>query len=139
VPETDVKQVIRFGTFEVDPRAGELRRNGSRVKLQDQPFQVLLALLGKPGEVVTREELQAKLWPADTFVDFDHGLNAAVKRLRDALGDTAENPRFIETLADGGIDFLFRSKARRFHQARQSQRQSFSPPPPFRRRNDVHW
>jgi DNA-binding winged helix-turn-helix (wHTH) protein/Tol biopolymer transport system component len=106
VPETDAKQVIRFGTFEVDPHAGELRRNGSRVKLQDQPFQVLLALLAKPGEVVTREELRAKLWPADTFVDFDHGLNAAVKRLRDALGDTAENPRFIETLARRGYRFL---------------------------------
>lgn len=104
--ETDAKQVIRFGTFEVDPRAGELRRDGSRVKLQDQPFQVLLALLAKPGDVVTREELRAKLWPADTFVDFDHGLNAAVKRLRDALGDTAENPRFIETLAKRGYRFL---------------------------------
>jgi DNA-binding winged helix-turn-helix (wHTH) protein len=106
VLETDAKQVIRFGTFEVDPRAGELRRNGSRVKLQDQPFQVLLALVAKPGDVVTREELRAKLWPADTFVDFDHGLNAAVKRLRDALGDTAENPRFIETLAKRGYRFL---------------------------------
>jgi eukaryotic-like serine/threonine-protein kinase len=106
VLETDAKQVIRFGTFEVDPRAGELRRNGSRVKLQDQPFQVLLALLERPGDVVTREELRAKLWPADTFVDFDHGLNAAVKRLRDALGDTAENPRFIETLARRGYRFL---------------------------------
>jgi Tol biopolymer transport system component/DNA-binding winged helix-turn-helix (wHTH) protein len=106
VLETDAKQVIRFGTFEVDPRAGELRRDGSRVKLQDQPFQVLLALLKRPGDVVTREELRAKLWPADTFVDFDHGLNAAVKRLRDALGDTAENPRFIETLARRGYRFL---------------------------------
>jgi DNA-binding winged helix-turn-helix (wHTH) protein/Tol biopolymer transport system component len=106
VLETDAKQVIRFGTFEVDPRTGELRRNGSRVKLQDQPFQVLLALLERPGDVVTREELRAKLWPADTFVDFDHGLNAAVKRLRDALGDTAENPRFIETLARRGYRFL---------------------------------
>jgi len=102
LPETDAKQAIRFGTFEVDPRAGELRRNGSRDKLQDQPFQVLPALLDKPGDVVTRQELRAKLWPADTFVDFDHGLNAAVKRLRDALGDTAENPRFIETLAKRG-------------------------------------
>jgi DNA-binding winged helix-turn-helix (wHTH) protein len=106
VLETDAKQVIRFGTFEVDPRTGELRRNGLQIKLQDQPFQVLLALLAKPGDVVTREELRAKLWPADTFVDFDHGLNAAVKRLRDALGDTAENPRFIETLARRGYRFL---------------------------------
>jgi DNA-binding winged helix-turn-helix (wHTH) protein/Tol biopolymer transport system component len=106
VLETDAKQVIRFATFEVDPRAGELRKDGSRVKLQEQPFQVLLALLERPGDVVTREELRAKLWPADTFVDFDHGLNAAVKRLRDALGDTAENPRFIETLAKRGYRFL---------------------------------
>jgi DNA-binding winged helix-turn-helix (wHTH) protein/Tol biopolymer transport system component len=106
VLETDAKQVIRFGTFEVDPHTGELRKNGLQVKLQDQPFQVLLALLEKPGGVVTREELRAKLWPADTFVDFNHGLNAAVKRLRDALGDSAENPRFIETLAKRGYRFL---------------------------------
>jgi TolB-like protein/DNA-binding winged helix-turn-helix (wHTH) protein len=106
VPESRAKPVIRFGIFEVNPHAGELRRNGSRVKLQDQPFQVLLALLERPNEVVTREELRAKLWPADTFVDFDHGLNAAVKRLRDALGDSAENPRFIETLARRGYRFI---------------------------------
>jgi Tol biopolymer transport system component/DNA-binding winged helix-turn-helix (wHTH) protein len=104
--KTEPGCLLRFGVFELDPRAGELRRNGSRVKLQDQPFQVLLALLAKPGDVVTREELRAKLWPADTFVDFDHGLNAAVKRLRDALGDTAENPCFIETLAKRGYRFL---------------------------------
>jgi len=106
VQEAGPSTVIRFGTFEVDPHAGEVRRNGFRVKLQEQPLQVLLALLKKPGEVVTREELHAKLWPADTFVDFDHGLNAAVKRLRDALGDSVENPRFIETLAKRGYRFL---------------------------------
>jgi Tol biopolymer transport system component/DNA-binding winged helix-turn-helix (wHTH) protein len=106
VPQPEAKQVIRFGTFEVDPRTGELRKNGLQVRLQDQPFQVLLALLLRPGEVVTREELRAKLWPADTFVDFEHGLNAAVKRLRDALGDTAENPRFIETLPRHGYRFI---------------------------------
>jgi DNA-binding winged helix-turn-helix (wHTH) protein len=106
VLETDAKQVIRFGTFEVDPRTGELRRNGLQIKLQDQPFQLLLALLQRPGDVVTREELRAKLWPADTFVDFDHSLNAAVKRLRDALDDTGENPRFVETLARRGYRFL---------------------------------
>ncbi|HEX8897047.1 MAG TPA: winged helix-turn-helix domain-containing protein, partial [Terriglobales bacterium] len=96
----------RFGVFELDPRAGELTSKGSRVKLQDQPLQILLALLEKPGQIVTREELRAKLWPADTFVDFDHGLNAAVKRLRDALGDTAENPRYIETLPRHGYRFI---------------------------------
>ncbi len=106
MPQTEAKQVIRFGTFEVDPHTGELRKNGVHLKLQDQPFHVLLALLEKPGEIVTREELRARLWPADTFVDFDHGLNAAVKRLRDALGDTAENPRFIETLAKRGYRLL---------------------------------
>jgi len=98
--------VIRFATFEVDLPAGRLCRNGLRVRLQDQPFQVLAMLVERPGEVVTREELRARLWPSDTFVDFDHGLNAAVKRLRDALGDSAENPRFVETLARRGYRFL---------------------------------
>jgi TolB-like protein/DNA-binding winged helix-turn-helix (wHTH) protein/Tfp pilus assembly protein PilF len=99
-------RLVQFGIFEVDLRAGELHRNGSKVKLQEQPFQVLDLLLQHPGEVVTREELQRKLWPADTFVDFDHGLNAAVRRLRDALGDSAENPRFVETVARRGYRFL---------------------------------
>src|SRR6184192_2174361 len=98
--------VIRFGVFEVDLPAGRIRRNGLRVHLQDQPFRVLAMLLERPGEVVTREDLRARLWPSDTFVDFDHGLNAAVKRLRDALGDSAENPRFVETLARRGYRFL---------------------------------
>jgi len=97
---------VRFGTFEVDLRAGELRRNGSKVKLQEQPFQILTLLLARPGEVVTREELQKKLWPADIFVDFDHSLNAAIRRLRDALGDSAENPRFVETVARRGYRFI---------------------------------
>ena len=100
------RRMIQFGIFEVDLRAGELRRNGARVRLQEQPFQVLSTLLERPGEVVTREELQSRLWPADTFVDFDHSLNAAVRRLRDALGDTAENPRFVETVARRGYRFL---------------------------------
>src|ERR1700693_1848753 len=98
--------MIRFGVFEVDRRAGELRRNGARVKLQEQPFQILALLLERPGEVVTREELQSRLWPADIFVDFDHSLNTAVRRLRDALGDSAENPRFVETVARRGYRFL---------------------------------
>src|ERR1700758_1293179 len=99
-------RIVRFGVFEADLKAGELRRSGLKVKLQEQPLQVLVVLLEHPGEVVTREELRAKLWPADTFVDFDHGLNAAVKRLRDALGDTAENPRYIETLPRRGYRFI---------------------------------
>ena len=96
----------RFGTFELDARAGELRRKGVKVKLQEQPFQVLVMLLERPGELVTREELQKRLWTEDTFVDFDHSLNAAVKRLRDALGDSADNPRFVETLARRGYRFV---------------------------------
>ena len=103
--KTEPDGLVRFGVFELDARSGELRSKGSRVKLQDQPLQVLLAVLEKPGQVVTREELRARLWPADTFVDFDHGLNAAVKRLRDALGDTAENPRYIETLPRAWVPF----------------------------------
>ena len=98
--------IIRFGIFEVDLPAGRIRRNGLRIRLQDQPFQVLAMLLERPGEVVTREDLRARLWASDTFVDFDHGLNAAVKRLRDALGDSADNPRFVETLARRGYRFL---------------------------------
>lgn len=96
----------RFGVFELDLRAGELRRQGHKVKLQDQPFQVLAQLLERPGEIVTRDELRTRLWPADTFVDFDHSLNAAIRRLRDALGDSAENPRFVETVARRGYRFL---------------------------------
>ena len=96
----------RFGVFELDLHAGELRRSGIKVKLQEQPFQVLSLLLEKPGEVVTREELRDRLWHADTFVDFDHGLNAAIKRLRSALGDSADNPTFVETVARRGYRFL---------------------------------
>src|SRR4029079_18389387 len=99
-------RMIQFGVFEVDLRAGELRRNGSRVKLQDQPLQILTLLLERPGEVGSRDELRTRLWPADTFVDFDHSLNAAVRRLRDALGDSAETPRFVETVARRGYRFI---------------------------------
>ena len=84
---------VRFGPFEVDFRIGELRKEGRRVGLQEQPFQVLSTLLERPGEMVTRGELQKKLWPSDTFVDFDHGLNSAVARLREALNDSAERPK----------------------------------------------
>jgi DNA-binding winged helix-turn-helix (wHTH) protein/Tol biopolymer transport system component len=99
-------QILRFGVFQIDLRAGELHKNGVKLKLQEQPFQLLVALLERPGELVTREELHKKLWPADTFVDFDHGLNAAIKRLRDALGESAETPVFIETLARRGYRFI---------------------------------
>lgn len=97
---------IRFGVFEVDIHAGELRKQGLKIKLRDQPFQILRLLLAHPGEVVSRDELQKQLWPGDTFVDFDRGLNKAVNHLRDALGDSAESPRFIETLPKRGYRFI---------------------------------
>jgi Tol biopolymer transport system component/DNA-binding winged helix-turn-helix (wHTH) protein len=107
MPEhSQLPRVLRFGIFELDVRAGELRKNGTKLKLQEQPFQVLCALLDQPGELVTREELRNRLWPVDTFVDFDHSLNAAIKRLRDALGESADTPIFIETLARRGYRFI---------------------------------
>jgi TolB-like protein len=96
----------KFGTFEVDLRARELRKGGIRIRLQDQPFEILAMMLDRPGDVVTREELSQRLWPAGTFVDFEHSLNAAVKRLRAALGDDADNPRFVETLHRRGYRFI---------------------------------
>jgi cholera toxin transcriptional activator len=98
--------IFRFGAYEADPGSGELRKSGLRLRVQEQPFQVLLVLLERPREVVTREELRQKLWPADTFVDFDHSLNTVVNKLREALSDSAANPRFIETLARRGYRFL---------------------------------
>jgi TolB-like protein/DNA-binding winged helix-turn-helix (wHTH) protein/Flp pilus assembly protein TadD len=102
---------LRFGVFELDLRAGELRKHGLRVRLQEQPFQVLATLVEHPGEVVTREELQKKLWPADTFVDFDHGLNKTINKIREALGDSAESPRFVETVSRRGYRFLAEVKS----------------------------
>ncbi len=98
--------VVRFDVFEVDLQAGELRKESRRVRLQEQPFRVLSSVLERPGELVTRRELCQKLWPADTFVDFDHGLNSAVARLRDALSDSAEQPKFIETVPKRGYRFI---------------------------------
>ena len=98
--------ILRFGVFEVDVRAGELRKQGVRIKLQEQPFHVLTVLLQRPGEVITREELRNKNWPADTFVDFDNSLNTAINKLREALGDSADSPRFIETLPRRGYRFI---------------------------------
>src|SRR3989454_10670785 len=97
---------VRFGIFELDADAGELRKQGTRMKLQEQPLQMLQVLLQRPGEVVTREELQQKIWPSDTFVDFDHGINNAIKRLREALADAAETPHYIETLPRRGYRFI---------------------------------
>jgi len=98
---------FRFGVFELDARSGELRKAGSRIKLQDQPFKVLLALLEQPGEVVTREELRARVWPDDSFGAFDHGVNVAIAKLRSALGDSADTPRYVETLPRRGYRFVF--------------------------------
>jgi DNA-binding winged helix-turn-helix (wHTH) protein len=99
-------RILRFGVFEADLAAGEIRKNGLRVRLQEQPFQLLALLLTRPGELVSREELRHRLWAADTFVDFDHSLNTAVKKIREALGDTAANPRYVETVARRGYRFL---------------------------------
>jgi len=101
-----VPKTIRFDVFELDVRAGELRKNGARIKLQDQPLHILEVLLERRGDVVTRDELQQRLWPSDTFVDFEHGLYNAIKRVREALGDSAEKPRFIETLSKRGYRFI---------------------------------
>src|SRR5437868_1560493 len=98
--------IARFGAFELDVRTGELRKHGAKVRLGRQPIQILQILLERPGEIVTREELQRRLWPSDVFVDFDSGLNTAANRLRIALGDSAENPRYIETLARVGYRFI---------------------------------
>src|SRR5258708_8515491 len=106
MPTAPAPQLVRFDVFELDLRAGELRNGGIRIRLQEQPLQVLQALLEKPGEVVTREELQKRIWPADTFVDFDHGLHAGVNRLRSALNDSADRPRYIETVARRGYRFI---------------------------------
>src|SRR5437868_3414372 len=97
---------MRFGAYDFEPYSGELRKEGMRVRLEGQPVAILRMLLERPGELVTREELQKKLWPADTFVDFEHSLNAAVKRLRTALNDSADHPRYIETLARRGYRFI---------------------------------
>jgi TolB-like protein len=97
---------IRFGVFEVNLGTGELRKKGHKLRLQDQPFQLLILLLEKPNQVVSREEIQRKIWDADTFVDFNHGVNRAINKLREALGDSADNPRFIETLSKRGYRFI---------------------------------
>jgi cholera toxin transcriptional activator len=103
---TGKASILRFGVFEADLEARELRKNGRRVRLQDQPFAVLAVLLDRPGAIVSREDLRQKLWPADTFVDFDHSLNTAVNKIREVLGDSASSPRFVETVARRGYRFL---------------------------------
>ena len=107
--ESQVKngsRTIRFGAFEADLHSGEVRKSGNRVKLQDQPFKVLEILLERPGNLVTREELQTRIWPEETYGDFDHAVNVAVGKLRTALGDSADNPCFIETVPRRGYRFV---------------------------------
>lgn len=106
MPSPAQPRLFRFGLYEADARSGELRKKGVRQKIQGQPFEVLVALLERPNEVVTREDLRARLWPQDTFVDFDHSLNTAINKVRDVLGDTAANPRFLETLPKRGYRFI---------------------------------
>src|SRR3982751_4359995 len=99
-------RITRFGSFELDHDGRELRRDGSQVRLQEQPLQILTILLEVPGTIVSRDALRDKIWPSDTFVDFDHGINNAIKRLREALGDTAETPHYVETLPRRGYRFI---------------------------------
>src|SRR6187397_720116 len=108
---TEATRTLKFGSFELDLRLRELRTGATRVRLQEQPFEILRLMLERPGDVVTREQLRHHLWPAGTYVDFEHSLNAAVKRLRAALGDDADNPRFVETLPRRGYRFIARLDA----------------------------
>src|ERR1041385_4458722 len=102
----DTERLLRFESFELDTHSRELPKGRNRIRLQEQPFEILRLMLERPGDVVTREELARRLWPRSTFVDFEHSLNAAVKRLRAALGDDADNPRFVETLPRRGYRFI---------------------------------
>ncbi len=106
MPSQATGRVFCFGTFEADEAREELRKHGVRIKLHSQPFQLLMMLLERPAEVVTREEMRQRLWGHDTFVDFDHGLNSAVNKIREALGDSASRPRFVETIAGKGYRFV---------------------------------
>src|SRR6201987_2682780 len=103
---TTRSRIVRFGTFEANLNTRERRKGGVRIKLHGQPFEILVMLLERPGKLVTREDLQQRLWPTDTFVDFDHGVNTAINRLRETLGDSAENPRFVETVPRRGYRFI---------------------------------
>jgi TolB-like protein/DNA-binding winged helix-turn-helix (wHTH) protein/Tfp pilus assembly protein PilF len=131
--EARSRSILRFGVFEVDLRSGELRKQGVRIKLQEQPFQVLTVLLQRPGDVVTREELRSQNWPADTFVDFDNSLNTAINKLREALGDSADNPRFIETLPRRGYRFIASVDGRGTGLNASAARREAGPAPRFMR------
>jgi DNA-binding winged helix-turn-helix (wHTH) protein len=106
VSDTEPARLYRFGVFEANPATGELRRQGARIRIHAQPFQLLCLLLEQPGQLLTRDDIARALWPADAYVDFDHSVNSTINRLREALGDTAANPRFVETLARRGYRFI---------------------------------
>jgi TolB-like protein/DNA-binding winged helix-turn-helix (wHTH) protein len=111
MPAQQSAHVVRFGSFELNPASGELSKNGHKIHLPDQAIQILLMLLERPGEIVTREQIQARLWPSGTVVEFDHGINSSIRRLRAALDDSAEQPRYVETLAKRGYRFIFPCEA----------------------------
>jgi TolB-like protein/DNA-binding winged helix-turn-helix (wHTH) protein/Tfp pilus assembly protein PilF len=128
---------LRFGVFELDLSAGELRKHGLKIRIQEQPFQVLVMLVQNAGKVVTREDLQKKLWPADTFVDFDHGLNKAINKIREALSDSAESPHYVETLSRRGYRFLAEVKDADAPVRNQERPIQPQPPQEVRDRSDV--
>ena len=130
------RPVVRFGAFEADLSSGEIHKRGHKIKLQEQPFQVLVMLLERPGTVITREELRARLWPADIFVDFDTGLNSAIKKLRDALGDSAEDPVYVETLPRRGYRFISAIEANHPSPAMVSSAASATPAVPTREQRE---
>jgi cholera toxin transcriptional activator len=125
------KGIFRFGVFEADASSGELRKAGMRLRLQDQPFQVLMLLLERHGEVVTREELRQKIWPSDTFVDFDHSLNTIINKIREVLGDSATHPRFVETLAKRGYRFLVPVQSAASHRLEEDVKKTIVTPSTF--------
>src|SRR5215467_7954162 len=137
-PATGSSVVVQFGPFELDRSAGELRKQGTRIRLQPKPMQILCALVERPGRIVTRDELKARLWPDDTFVDFESGLNTAVNRLRIALGDSAEQPRYVETEARNGYRFIAPTRLKP-EPAVRVVAPSTPPEPPKERRHLVRW
>src|SRR5215510_10591568 len=137
-PATGSSAVVQFGPFELDRSAGELRKQGTRIRLQPKPMQILCALVERPGGIVTRDELKARLWPNDTFVDFESGLNTAVNRLRIALGDSAEHPRYVETEARNGYRFIAPTRLKPEPTVRVVAL-STPPEPPQERRHLVRW
>src|SRR5271168_1539985 len=127
-------RLLRFDNFELDVRASELRKRGVKLRLQGQPLQVLAALLNRPGDLVTREELRAQIWTSDTFVDFDHSLHNAIARLREVLNDSAEKPRYIETLPRRGYRFIapVEGLIQALPPPAESEKASVAPVPPTR-------